>query len=108
MTKPIAYDNIVLHCEKGDKSAQNLRRILEDMDVPFTNLEHVDATQDLEAISTWFKDKDGKEIIFRKTPVVTYEIVLWEDDDDKYVKQNFALSPEGFPSDFASLARSTE
>ena len=102
----VRYENIHLHAKVGQASSAQFRQWLDQNGIAYINLDYLDPLDDLRALSTWFQDEDGNNIIFTNSPVLTYDRVIWEADDgsDKYVKASYATQSSDLPSDFTTLA----
>ena len=59
-----------------------------------------------QALSTWFDDENEEPIVFTASPVIIYDIVIWEAEDgsDAYRKTGYAIQSSDLPSNFVELA----
>lgn len=106
MTTPVRYDNIHLYGKVGQLATSQMRAWLDTRAIQFTDLQYEDPTECLAALSTWFGGEDEETVTFSETPLIIYDIVIWEADDgsDAYRKQNYAVQTSDLPNDFIELA----
>jgi len=106
MTTPVRYDNIHLHGKVGQLATSQMRAWLDTRAIQFTDLQYEDDTENLAAVSTWFRDENEDPIVFAESPLIIYDIVVWEADDgsDAYRKTGYAVQTSDLPSDFIELA----
>lgn len=100
----IRYDTIYLHGKIGCADTNAMKLHLSQNNISFVTLDYVDPSDDLAAVSTWFESEPD----FRDAPVLTFEKLLWEGEDDgtpeRYSKTMFATTPSGLPDNFVELA----
>lgn len=106
MTTPVRYDNINLHGKIGQLATSQLRAWLDTRAILFKDLQYGDDADNLAALSTWFYGDDEEPIVFSASPVITYDIVIWETEDgsDSYRKTGYAVQSSDLPSNFVELA----
>lgn len=102
----IRYDEIHLYAKPGQAACATIRQWLDSKEVAYTNLDYQDPTETLAALSTWFENEEGNNIIFADTPVLIYDRVMWEADDgsDRYAHRQYATDVKDLPDDFVTLA----
>ena len=102
----IRYDEVHLYAKPGQAACATIRQWLDSNKVAYTNLDYQDPTETLAALSTWFQDEEGNNIIFADTPVLIYDRVMWEADDgsDRYAHRQYATDVKDLPDDFVTLA----
>lgn len=103
----VRYDEIHLYAKPGQAASATIRKWLDAKGVAYTNLDYTDPTETLAALSTWFEDEEGNNIVFSDTPVLVYDRVLWEADDksDRYAHRHYVTDVKKLPDDFAKLAQ---
>jgi hypothetical protein len=108
MPAVLKYDQVYLYTRYASIDSANFRKFLKDNDIAFTELHYsVDAVSDaLEPLNTWFEDGNGGRVRFTDMPIVIYDAVYWEADDntDRYAKRWYAISSSKLPADFVSKA----
>ena len=106
MTTPVRYDNINLHGKIGQLATSQLRAWLDTRAILFQDLQYQEDAENLAALSTWFDDENEEPIVFTASPVIIYDIVIWEAEDgsDAYRKTGYAIQSSDLPSNFVELA----
>ena len=63
----------------------------------------------LAPLSTWFEDGNGGRVQFTDFPIIIYDAVYWEAEDntDRYAKRSYSKTTAGLPADFISKADKT-
>jgi len=102
----IRYDEVHLYAKIGQAACATIRQWLDSNGIAYTNLDYQDPTDTLAALSTWFQDEEGNDIIFTDTPVLVYDRLLWEADDksDRYYHRQYVTDVNDLPDDFVTLA----
>ena len=102
----IRYDEVHLYAKPGQAACATIRQWLDSNGIAYTNLDYQDPTDTLAALSTWFQDEEGNDIIFTDTPVLVYDKLLWEADDksDRYAHRYYVTDVNDLPDDFVTLA----
>ena len=108
MPTPIKYDLIHLYSRNASVNSNSVRKYLTDNKIAFTELkypvEHMEAA--LAPLSTWFEDGNGGRVQFTDFPIIIYDAVYWEAEDntDRYAKRSYSKTTAGLPADFISKA----
>ena len=111
MPTPIKYDLIHLYSRNASIDSNNIRKYLTDNKIAFTELkypvEQIEAA--LTPLSTWFEDGNGGRVQFTDFPIIIYDAVYWEAEDntDRYAKRLYSKTTAGLPADFISKADKT-
>ena len=111
MPTPIKYDLIHLYSRNASIDSNNIRKYLTDNKIAFTELKY--PVEQMEAalapLSTWFEDGNGGCVQFTDFPIIIYDAVYWEAEDntDRYAKRSYSKTTAGLPADFISKADKT-
>jgi hypothetical protein len=104
----IKYDLIHLHSRNASIDSDTVRKYLTDNKIAFIELKY--PVEQMEAaltpLSTWFEDGNGGRVQFTDFPIIIYDAVLWEaeDNSDRYAKRSYSKTIAGLPADFISKA----
>lgn len=108
MPTPIKYDLIHLYSRNASVNSNSVRKYLTDNKIAFTELKY--PVEQMEAalapLSTWFEDGNGGRVQFTDFPIIIYDAVYWEAEDntDRYAKRSYSKTTAGLPADFISKA----
>ena len=111
MPTPIKYDLIHLYSRNASIDSNNIRKYFTDNKIAFTELKY--PVEQMEAalatLSTWFEDGNGGRVQFTDFPIIIYDAVYWEAEDntDRYAKRAYSKTTAGLPADFISKADKT-